>query len=443
MLDRAELVHASMTPVEEGPVPAAVASSAPIARNTGQLRHLHRMAGADPDADPTVRELVDRGAPPMAGGATGLGAAAYMHNLPAEGEYLMDTGAFFENTERNDIPLEVKAYGGLGGNPIDQRVSNIGLLTKVRLVFTGSLVVAGGGTVTANYPWPWNIFKQVTLNVNGQTGIITCEGLDLRGRRNRLYRNPRDQVSTAPAVSADQVVDPNPGVIANGTYSIVLVYDLPVSHDDYNMAGAIFAQSDQIYLSYRLQPAASGELFTLAGGSTATLTGSIFPTLTVFDIPYGDGPHGRQVLIPTDLQWLHGFLGGNLPFSNTGEVKVPFIRVGGQLVTYQFYIDNGGAAAIDPAALDALRMEYGGNIRPRNYQPVTHLLEKNVQDYNGRILPKTGYTVFDFEVDNAARDLVYPKGVTELAIVPTVNAGTTVNPNAHVHYVEESLFTGA
>ena len=105
-------------------------------------------------------------------------------------------------------------------------------------------------------------------------------------------------------------------------------------------------------------------------------------------------------------------------------------------------MDNGGAAVIDPAALSELRFQYGGNRRPRVWNPTAQILEKNVHDYNGRILKPAGFVVIDNEVDNPVRDLVYPKGVTELQVVAVIPAGTTLNANAHAHAVEETMFPG-
>src|SRR5207253_7777793 len=135
------------------------------------------------------------------------------------------------------------------------------------------------------------------------------------------------------------------------------------------LTGALFAQSDANYLNWTIEPALSSDLFTLAGGSTATLTGNFFPTLTFFDIPYQDTQRGRMVAIP-DLRWLHGFLGSNQPFANVGDVKCPFIKTSGQLIAYYQYMDNGGAAQIAPASLDEYRLEYGANRRPRVYNPL-------------------------------------------------------------------------
>jgi hypothetical protein len=410
-------------------------------RFSGELREMWRRAGSDPSLDASAAELVEMGIGPVGGGATGMDGAAFMHNLPPEGSYVMNSDLFGSQTERNDVPQGVTAFPGLGGAPFDTRISNVGVYAGLRIIFEGTLKsVKGTGTVTPTYQWPHNVLKRFTLSANGQTSLLSCEGLDLRARNQRIYRNPRDPITKA--VSTDGTYgDPSSEVLADGEYPIYLVWDVPIVHDWYTLTGALFAQSDQIYLGWRFTPPAIADLFTLTGTAAVTLTGSIKSTATFFDVPYANSDHGRKVLIP-DLQWLHGFVGTDLPFANTGDVKTPFIRTSGELIAYYSYLDNGGAATIDPAALSEIRFEYGGNRKPRVHNPPQTLLYKNVQDYNGRILPKAGYFVFDFESDNPSRDLVFPKGVTELQAVPVVPVGTTINPNAHVHFVEEALFAG-
>lgn len=419
---------------DEGPVaPTALLT------DSGQLQERWRMAGHDP-LDPQVREMIERGIHPVQGGATGLQSAAYMHNLPAEGQYVIDSEAFAGETERNDMPLEQRDYTGLSGAPIQQRISNVGVMTGLRVIFKGTLTVGGAGAVTATYQWPWNVIKRFLLNVQGQTSIVSCEGQDLRARRQRIYRNPREEVSTAPATDTT-TGNPSPGVIANGTYSIVLAYDIPIVHDVYTLVGALYAQSDQVYLSFEATPAAQAEVFTVASGGTVTLTGKLHTQFTFYDIPYADVQgKGRLALLP-DLGWLHGYVSAEKPFANTGEVLLPLIRNSGQLITLSVQTDNGGAALIDPLTWSGFRFQYGGNRTPRNHVPVETLIEKNVQDYNGRVRP--GYAVLDFEIDNPKRDLVYPRGLTELAVVPTIPSGTTINANAKGRLVEETLFSGA
>ena len=382
--------------------------------------------------------------------ATGKGSAAFFLNMPPDGSYVLNPDYFNQETERNDVPQQSFPYTGLGGSRMDQRVQNVGILSFIRLVFQGTLTVAGGGTVTGNYAFPYNLAKRITVQANGQTSLMQAEGVDFRARRNRLYRNPAEQIATTGGAAQ--------ATIANGTYSITVIYDLPIVHDMTTLTGALFAQSDSNYLSYSIEPALAADMFTLAGGSTATLTGTFYPQLTFFDIPYIDTNQGRLVAIP-DLRWLHGFIGANQPFANTGDVTTPLIKNAGQLIAYYQYIDNGGAAVLSPlVAVDQFRIEYGGNRKPIVWsgpagQGPIFGLEENQRNYNGLIQggttaalaalgPGPLYLILDLENDNPQRDLFYPRGVSELQAVNKITQGTTINANAHIHFVEETLFSG-
>jgi hypothetical protein len=377
----------------------------------------------------------------------GLGGAAFMRNLPQAGGYQANDDLFNRETERNDVALQPIAYSGLGGATMEGRIPNNGILTGLNLLFKGTATVAGGGTVTTGYQWPWNLIKRATLSANGQTSLLSAEGLDLRVRRQRIYRNPREELSSAIATDTVGTVqqtgaagNPIPGVVANGTYNLVLEWQLPIVHDDESLVGALFAQSDQNYLSFKLTPPASTDVATLAGGSTLVLAGTIYPTITFFDIPMVSGANGGDLVIVPNLNWLHGYLASDNPYANTGDVRTPFIRTDGQLLAFGCYLDNGGMAQIAPTVLNEIRFAYGGNRKPRIFNPPEQLLSKNVRDYSGLLKPN--WIMFDFEIDNPARDLVYPKGVSELAVEVNIPTGTTINGNARVHFVEETLFAG-
>jgi hypothetical protein len=409
-----------------------------------------RRLGHDPLRDPFIRQLVDRGVPPFGGGMpVGISGAGFQHNLPAPGTFQENSDLFFQQTERNDIPGPAQAYPGLGGGAVDVRILQVGLLANIRVVFNGTLTVGGTGAVTATYQWPHNTLKRVALNVNGQTGIIGAEGMDLRARTQRIYRNPRDEftvapatdLSAAPAAGVVPVGNPSPGVIANGAYAVQLVYDIPITHDDYNLIGALYAQSDSNAFFWRFEAASQADLFSVAAGGTVTLTGTLQWTYTIYDIPEADTQQGRVVLLPS-MDWLHGFLGYNTPYGNTGEVPVTLIRTAGQLLCLYTYMDSGGNAILDPSAASEVRLQYGGNRRSRVFNPPIMLLQKNGHDYNGRVLKGAGYFLLDNEVDNPVRDLIYPKGVTELQIVVVIPSTVTLGANPRAHAVEETMFPG-
>lgn len=374
--------------------------------------------------------------------ALGIGGASFLRNLPAQGAYEVNEALFNAETERNDVALQAVTFTGLGGAPMDIRVPNNGILTNLRITFDGTYTGNNGaGTTTSGYQFPWNApFKSITLNANGQTSLISAEGLDLRMRRQRIWRNAADPVTVSPGV--DSAGNPSPGSLANGASSVRLSVDVPIVHDDTTLIGALFAQSDQNNLSVRITPGAVADLVTLAGGATnPTLTGTIYVTATFYDIPMLPVNGHDKVIVP-NLAWLHGYLAGDFQYANTGTVRAPFIRTAGQLLAYGFYIDNGGKTQIDPAStsVEEVRFGYGANRKPRAYRPPVQGLEKQARDYNGLLKP--GWWLWDFEIDNPQRDLVYPKGVSELAVEVVIATGTVINANARIHFVEDTLFTG-
>jgi hypothetical protein len=374
----------------------------------------------------------------------GIGGAAFLRNLPAAGAYQVNEPIFNTETERNDVPLQPVTWTGLGGAAMDVRVPNNGILANVRVSLEATMALGGTSPVfTPGYQWPWNLIKKLTFNANGQTSLISAEGIDLRARRQRLYRNPIDPVSKAPSI--DSVGNSTGAAVSAASSPISLQWDLPITHDEATLVGALFAQSDQNYLSVKIAPAQLSDLGVLTGTTpTMTITGTVRLTVTFFDIPLVAVQGRDQVIIP-NLAWLHGYLSGDFNFANTGDVRAPFIRTAGQLLAYMFVVDNGGQATINPLALNEARFTYGGNRKPRVYNPVSHLIEKNARDYNGGILPVGGaptFTVFDFEGDNPQRDLVYPKGVSELAVEVNIATGTGINSNARIHFCEDTLFAG-
>jgi hypothetical protein len=413
----------------------------PRAHSLGQVRQAWEMAGADLDA-PHVERMIERGIGPVSARMpTGMDGAAFMTNLPPEGTYAMNTQVFSENTERNDVPMKVETYPGFGGTALDIPIAKVGVLSGVQIAVEATLkTVKGTGTVTPTFRWPWGLFKKIALTANGQTSLISPSGLDCRARHSRIFRNPRDPITVAPSV--DGFGDPTLAVIPDGEVSVFAIYELPIVHDWYSITGSLFMQSDQTYAALHLEMPSLAELLTLTGTATAELlNANIKITTTTFDVPFASTSKGRVLLVP-DLQWLHGFITNTKNFANVGDVEVPLVRVSGELLAVYFYMQNGPGAIIKPATWEQLRMEYGANRIPRNFKPVQHLLYKNADDYNGLIMPEVGYVCLDFEADNPSRDLVFPKGVTELKIVPTVKAAQEVKANSAVQFAEEALFSG-
>jgi hypothetical protein len=407
-----------------------------------QVRKAWEIAGADLEA-PHVEQMIEQGIGPVSARMpTGMDGAAFMTNLPPEGTYAMNTQVFSENTERNDVPMKTEAYPGFGGTALDIPIAKVGVLSGVQIAVEATLKTGGAkGTITPTFRWPWGLFKKIALTANGQTSLISPSGLDCRARHSRIFRNPRDPITVAPSV--DGFGDPTLAAIERGKeFSVFCIYELPIVHDWYSITGSLFMQSDQTYAALHLEMPSLAELFTLTEEATVELkNANIMVTTTTFDVPFANTSKGRVLLVP-DLQWLHGFITNTKNYANNGDVEVPLVRVSGELLALYFYVQNGAGSIIKPATWEKLRMEYGANRIPRNYNPVQHLLYKNADDYNGLIMPEVGYVCLDFEADNPSRDLVFPKGVTELKVVPTIKASVEIKANSAVQFAEEALFSG-
>lgn len=410
--------------------------------SAGALRARWEMSGANIES-PYVLDMIERGLPPLVGRMpTGMDGAAFMSNLPPEGTYAMNTQVFSENTERNDVPQKTEEYPGFGAAAIDIPLAKVGVLSGVQIAVEATIKTGGAaGTITPTFRWPWGLIKKGAVTANGQTSLIAPSGLDMRARHSRIFRNPRDPITSAPSV--DGFGDPTLAALERGKeFSVFMIYEVPIVHDWYTITGSLFMQSDQTYAALHLEFPALEELFTLTETATVELVKpKINVTTTTFDVPFANTSKGRVLLVP-DLQWLHGFISNDKAYANNGDVEIPLVRVSGELLAVYTYLQNGKGSIIKPSTLEAFRMEYGANRIPRNYKPVQHLLYKNADDYNGLVMPECGYMVLDFEADNPSRDLVFPKGVTELKIVPTVKASVEIKANSVAHFAEEALFAG-
>jgi hypothetical protein len=408
----------------------------------GALRSSWATAGADVES-PHVQDMIERGLGPVSARMpTGMEGAAFMTNLPPSGSYAMNTEVFSKNTERNDVPMKTEAYPGFGGTPIDIPIAKTGVLSGIQIAVEGTLKTGGAaGTITPTFRWPWGLLRKVVLAANGQTSLISPSGLDIRARHSRVFRNPRDPVSVAPSIN--EFGDPTLAALERGKeYSVFCIYEVPIVHDWYSLTGSLFMQSDQTYVALHLEFPTLAELFTTTETATVEFVKpQLQITTTTFDVPFATTSKGEVLLVP-NLEWLHGFITNTKNYSNTGEVEVPLVRVSGELLALYMYAQNGVGTIIKPASWEQFKMEYGANRIPRNYRPVQMLLQKNADDYNGLLLPEVGYVCLDFEADNPSRDLVFPKGVTELKVVPTISSKVELKANSAIQFAEEALFSG-
>jgi hypothetical protein len=359
---------------------------------------------------------------------TGTGADT-LQNIPAQ-PYVMDPGQFFALTEKNVLTARIQQVGSGGFAPAQLLQS--GVLSKVVLVFEGTLTVATAAVTTGD-EWPHKLLSGLRLSANGQNDLFNVDGCDLAVLRFVRYPAFDDRVDVFPGTVGGG------NSVAVGTYPLYLTFEVPVSMDDTTLVGALYAQSSSSNFQVSINQAAMAELFSANPGN-ATITGAWSIQETIFEIPYDS--EGR--LVVPDLSRLHQVTALNTTIAAGGEQRIPLIRGAGQL--HRLFLEARGSAtnrlsAMPNAAasklIEALRLEYGGNKRPFDFNPAATLLSRNNEHY-GAPAPYDRM-VLDLLRENPARDAIILQGVTELAVVPTIGSGVTV-AGGRVRVLQETLF---
>lgn len=375
---------------------------------------------------------------------SGVGATTLVNDPRAQGvAFAPDPAAFFELTERNEYQAFSMVVPGSGATAMHE-LPKAGVLSKIWVLFVGIITTTlGGGTVTTTSRWPYGFIDRVSLSANAQNDLHTYNGLDahvLRAVRNPGFV-PNDDVDLVPGgLGAGQT-------LANGANTLVLGWEIPVAIDDVSLIGALYAQSPSMNLQLNVRQAVTTDLLVAAGGATVdSITGTFFVQVTSFDIPITTGESPR--LITPDLSRLHGVQAHDVPYSNTGEVRSPLIRVNGQLDRLLVAVSQANpagnvaeqflAATADAVGIDAIRIEYGAAEKPLDYNPAHFLAWKNLDHYADALPGR--YLAFDFLAENAPRDVILMAGVTDLVCIPTVNSAVVVGGGAAVRLVQETLF---
>lgn len=360
--------------------------------------------------------------------ATGTGSVT-LQNIPTN-PFVIDPARFFQQTRKNVVTNDAVTVGS--GKFQNRRLPTVGIVSKLQLVFQGQVVIAAGGATTSDL-WPHGLLSSFILSANGQNELVSVNGLDLHTLRFLRYPAFTEKIDVFPGTLGGG------NALAAGTYPLYVTFEVPMAMDDMSLVGSLFAQSQGTNLNIKITEAAATELFSVTPAN-ATITGAWTVQETFFDIPL-DGS-GQQVL--PDLTRLHGINSNDTPFANVGEVKAGIIRSAGQLVRALVSVRSSATNRLSAAPnaatsklIDKIRLEYGGNQKPLVYDPAATLLAINNQHY-GSSAPYDRL-ILDFIRENPQRDVIYMQGVTELNVVPTVDAAVTVSAG-QVRVVQETLY---
>ncbi len=378
----------------------------------------------------------------------GTGAIA-LRNLPVS-KYNLNPGLFNQLTNRivfDPINFSLPTFG----NYVQNQLLQVGIVSKIRLYFSGTVTTTGGTvTVAPTMHWPHNLIS-VKVSGNGQNNFISADGLDLRLRSQIQNRATEDQFVVYPNASGASPFN------AAGSATVVLWWDIPIAMDDTTLVGSLYAQSEATNLTYTVTTRAQADLFNITAGTVA-VTGTIYLEETVFDVPY-DPTHPDTLVIP-DLTVLHGYQSNENAVASQSTVDTYLIRINGQLERLVFYtIDLSTAAAPVPSATSnysLIQLIYGANTTPYTFQPGILLKLRNSLDYRNTLGWDTqhqGTTVtsgaavasgvdglfcLDMINENPQRDNILLEGVTNLRLRTTFASAPT--GGSKVHFVQETLF---
>jgi hypothetical protein len=205
----------------------------------------------------------------------------------------------------------------------------VGLLARVFLHFNGTLTVTvGGGSSTAAPRSPWNIANRIRLLANSTLPIIDVSGFGLYVA-NLLtdWAGVQSRPGTfATAFTATNVPQYEPPAIAevarfavaNGANTVDISYELPVKLTEQDPVGLIIAQNPQTQLTLEITDGQIADLTTLAGGATATLTGTWQVGMEYFEAP------AAPDAMP-DMSFVHVWQEQRVPVSATGQQAIQLL----------------------------------------------------------------------------------------------------------------------
>lgn len=367
----------------------------------------------------------------------GTGAIA-LRNLPVS-KYNVNPGLFNQLTNRvvfDPINFALPSWG----NYVQQQLLQVGIVSKIRLYFTGTLTTTGTTvTISPTAHYPWNLIN-VKISGNGQNNFINADGLDLRLRMQAANRAFEDKWSAA------KIANNAAPFNAAGTDTVQLWWDVPIAMDDTTLVGSLYAQSEATNLTYTITTRAQADLFAITAGAL-TLTGTIYLEETVFDVPY-DPTHPDTLVIP-DLTVLHGFQMNDNAVASQSVLDTYLIRINGQLERLFFYTIDLTTATAPAWTLSAtysyIQLIYGANTTPYTFNPGLLLRLRNMLDYRaplGYDAKNTsgvdGLFCLDMISENPARDNILLEGVTNLRLRTSYSSAPT--GGSKVHFVQETLF---
>jgi hypothetical protein len=362
---------------------------------------------------------------------------------------------FFARTRRKITAEKTPTpYAGAGrADYVPIKKSDILGELLVTLRGTITVTVPAGGSVNSTARWPYDFLKSCQFQANGQSNLVSCSGAklkvrDLLKKADLTDRGVSQTVAgaarsngTLSQASEAWGVGQSTNAIAAGSYDYDVQWVVPVAEDMVDLPGAIFCSTSSTDLALNLQWANVNDVFTVAGGATVTVDGTLSVTATKFSIPIGtDG----QLVVP-DLSLFHSLIESrDVAIANgDNEVRLAGQGVGRSVLRLIQQVWTGAGAAAAPLAVNRtnfgrMAWRYGGNETPDEYLDGSHLRKINERQANADV-GLAGFAVHEFASENAFRDIVDLGTTSELRLAFNIPSGVALAQPA-VEYVQESVF---
>lgn len=381
--------------------------------------------------------------------ATAQSGAKVMQGIEVPAAQI-NQGGFFTLTRRKRTPEGAKVYAG-AGNTDNFELRKSDIIAGIHIRFSGTLTTThSAGAVVPTYRWPYDFIRAIRFTANGQSNLINVSGAKLKAREHmaRLDHDDRGvsrQVGGAAVTQGTMSLASENWGLAPGqsqatatTVPVELTWYVPVASDDKDLTGAIFAQTSAMDLTVSIDWDQLTNLFTVSGGDTVAVAGSVIIETEKYSIPVVDG----SFILP-DLSLFHSLVQTRQVGLQQGDNELRLIGQGaGKALLRLFYQVWAGATPAPIAATAAnygpQGWRYGSNETPELFQDGMSLRQWNERCYNSDLGSVWGFLSHEFEVINAFRDSVDMGQTSELRLLVNLAAAQTAPA---IEYVQETVFS--
>lgn len=343
---------------------------------------------------------------------------------------------FGQNTRQTFIPTNPITY--TQGQPVSIGLPRVGYLARIHWHFSGTLTVTlGGGTAALDVLGPWNLINRIRCIANSGQDIYSTTGYG-----NFLVEVTRGPRGFAPQNSGFYNPGYNTRVFAAATASGANTWEwgltIPVALNEESEYGLVLLQNEMSQVQFATEFNAS--IFSLTataapvlvtGAATATLTGTITPTLERFSVPADD-------MARPDITWLHQTLEFTQPVTNTGDNTINLYRDNIYVDLIHFLILNNAPDTLD---IDRWRLQFNQSDVIYDFFNRPGLqLQRRRYDFDLPVGVVT-YPLMDQGLAGFGdeRDLVNGRATSELSSLITVASAATLGTNPRVSTIVRQL----